>query len=114
MVRCENNSCPGYEPDFLKRLAEAIEMRSANEFKSAPWTGERWLVATTGELGELCNLVKKEWRDGGINPSDIEDETADVFIYLVAWANHRGMNLQEVITRKFNLTSDKRGYNTKL
>jgi NTP pyrophosphatase (non-canonical NTP hydrolase) len=101
--------------DFLQRVRAAIDTRSANEFKSGGvWTTEQWLVALGGEYGELCNLVKKQWRDGGIAPEQIEHEFADVFIYLIAFAIHMDFDIEQIVTRKFNITSEKRGYSTKL
>lgn len=62
------------------------------------WSPERWMTATTGELGEAANALKKLWRleDGlvSINDADrsyatrqealdkVGEEIADTFIYL--------------------------------
>lgn len=100
--------------DFLKRLQSAIDIRSSDEFQSTRWTSEQWLVALAGEVGELCNFVKKDWRDHNVDPVDIENEVADILIYLVAFAIHKGIDLESVTIRKFNITSEKRGYVTKL
>lgn len=100
--------------DFLKRLENAIDIRSSDEFKSSAWSTEQWLVALTGEVGELCNFEKKAWRDGNVDPIDIENEVADILIYLVAFAIHKGIDLEAVTIRKFNITSEKRGYKTRL
>lgn len=116
MVRCQIEGCPGYKPDFLSRLITAVDVRSKREFGVAGWTTSNWAVALAGEVGELCNFVKKEFRDGPNSELDqnIEDEIADVFIYLIAISLDRGMNLEEATVRKFNITSKKRGYRTML
>lgn len=100
--------------DFLDDLQEAIETRSASEFKSEEWTDAQNVCAIAGEVGELANLVKKRWRDGNIPQEDIEDEFADVLIYMVKFATAENINIREVTIRKFNKTSLKRGYKTML
>ena len=100
--------------DFVQRVRAAIEVRSSAEFQSSQWTTAQWLTALGGEYGELCNFCKKEWRDGVDVKKEIEHEFADVFIYLIAFAIHRGIDIEAVVTEKFNITSDKRGYSTKL
>lgn len=39
-------------------------------------------LALAGEVGELCNLIKKEWRDGVDNREEQRDEIADIRVYL--------------------------------
>ena len=46
-------------------------------------TDERFLaLALAGEVGELCNMVKKRWRDGKDLTDEIRDEIADIRVYL--------------------------------
>lgn len=38
-------------------------------------------LALAGEVGELCNLIKKNWRDGTDVKAEIRDEIADIYVY---------------------------------
>lgn len=88
------------------------------------WSMSDWAVALAGECGELCNVVKKlnRVRDGitGNNASAFElheqlhDEIADVYIYLDLFAHVAGVNLEDIVKRKFNATSEKFGFPERL
>ena len=67
-----------------------------------------------GEVGELCNLLKKIRRGEDIDPEDVEMEMADVAIYLDLVAHHAGIDLGEAIRHKFNRDSVKRGFSHRL
>lgn len=72
------------------------------------WTDAQWCCAISGEVGELCNLIKKEFRGFEKIPAiDIQHEIADIAIYLDLFAASRGIDLGEAIRLKFNLVSDK-------
>jgi NTP pyrophosphatase (non-canonical NTP hydrolase) len=78
------------------------------------------MTATTGELGEAANLVKKlnRVRDGipgnAESPeqlrSQLADELADVAIYLDLMAQAAGFDLETIREAKFARTSRKIGY----
>jgi len=64
------------------------------------WRESRYLIffsnALAGEVGEICNLVKKSYQ-GGTNRKNVllEDlaiEAVDVFIYLVLYCEALGIN----------------------
>ena len=64
------------------------------------------LICMVGELGELANCVKKIVR--GDFPLDakiteIEEEIADIFIYLVKICNQMNLDLEELFLRKIEL-----------
>lgn len=104
------------ELDFLERLSQSNHVRCP-EFGHGPirnWSKERWGLAVAGETGELCNLIKKDIRDGNISPVLIGEEIADIVIYLDMLAQKYGLDLKEIITRKFNQTSHKIGSTVKL
>lgn len=74
-----------------------------------------WTTAIAGEVGELCNLIKKQGRvigggiDGGtsykakdITPEMIKDEFGGIFIYLDLLASLMGVSLDEAIIETFN------------
>lgn len=59
-----------------------------------------WCLALAGEIGELCNLVKKETRDRAILKRQISEEMADILIYLCMMANSLEIDLEEEYYRK--------------
>jgi len=82
--------------------------------KDNDWTISDWATATTGELGELCNLIKKLRRGENVPTSDIGEELADTFIYLDLLADALSVNLEEAVRRKFNIVSDRVGSSIKV
>jgi NTP pyrophosphatase (non-canonical NTP hydrolase) len=89
-----------------------------------PWTGADWSNAMCGEAGEAANVVKKlrrlETRMMGIdreeekNPQILIDklgnEIADTYLYLDLLAAHYDIDMAQVIQRKFNEVSERRGF----
>jgi len=72
------------------------------------WTITDWTTALAGEVGELCNLVKKARRGDGVSAEQISDEIADIVIYADLLAQYLDMNLASCVRIKFNKTSRKR------
>ena len=83
--------------------------------KDKPWDLPNWAVALTGEVGELCNVLKKLKRiEDGIQHKGIPREVllyevgrecADIFLYLDLLATHAGVDLPQEIIDKFNEVS---------
>lgn len=81
------------------------------------WDISEWLVALMGEVGELASLVKMQLRERDQLPGNkftvdeimIEDEIADIFMYLDLIAEWMGSDWTTILTRKFNETSRKVG-----
>jgi len=48
-----------------------------------------------GEVGELCNMIKKRWRDNADFSEEIKDEIADIRVYL------------ELLAKCFDIEGDK-------
>ena len=71
-------------------------------------------TAIAGEVGELCNFVKKERRDGVDNSVSINKELADILTYLDLLAEVRGVDLGEATRDKFNEVSDRIGSDVRL
>ena len=71
------------------------------------WSTAQWACAAAGEMGELCNLIKKEFRGDQITNinAEIGKEIADVVIYLDLLATSRGLNLGDLVREKFNEVS---------
>lgn len=53
-----------------------------------------------GETGELANLEKKVWKGRQVDETDFEDESADVCIALLNYANSRGIDLAGAVEAK--------------
>jgi len=86
------------------------------------WSASDWMVALTGELGELASLLKmrNRERDGmpgnKFSPSDkqVADEVADVFTYLDLLAVALSIDLPKAIVSKFNEVSERVGFPERL
>jgi len=63
-------------------------------------TIQYWCLALAGEIGELCNLVKKEVRDEIDLKERISEEMADILIYLCMMANSLEVDLEKEYYRK--------------
>lgn len=66
-------------------MAKIIHGRRKTKWK--PWSVEdrRFLaLSLAGEVGEICNLIKKDWRDGETRPRQkrIRSEIGDAAVYL--------------------------------
>lgn len=94
-------------------------------YKNVPLT--YWTTALAGELGELCNMIKKIERvaSGGIDARSsytaaditkemIIEEIGGIAIYLDLIAGLMDINLKEAIVKTFNDKSEKYGFEQKL
>lgn len=101
---------------FLKKLT------LKNRERQKVWDSENLLdemfktVEFVGEVGELCNNIKKIKRlELGLQGSrcsreELESEFGDVLITLSLLADSCGVDLEEVTKKKFNSTSTKQGF----
>lgn len=108
----------------LKKFSEVNRNRATEGFKTyknVPLT--YWTTALAGEIGELCNMIKKMERvshggiDGGssytassITREMIEEEIGGVFIYLDLLSGLLGISLEDAIINTFNAKSKKYGF----
>lgn len=99
--------------DILKQLQKANKKRCP-EFghELNDWTLPEWGNAVAGEVGELCNNVKKIHRgDFTLEQANtkelIADEAADVVIYLDMLCQRAGVDLGTAIVNKFNKVSER-------
>lgn len=82
-----------------------------------------WTTAVAGELGELCNIIKKTQRvamggvDGGssytakdITKEMLQEEIGGIAIYLDLLASLLDISLEQAIIRTFNEKSEKYGF----
>jgi NTP pyrophosphatase (non-canonical NTP hydrolase) len=116
---------PKPSSDFLDRLRE-INLARAVKFghgdpsewneldpmtREGSWGPMQWGCALAGEVGELCNVLKKFERQLPTDPKPDEleamigKEIADVLIYLDLLASIFSINLRHVTALKFNEVS---------
>jgi NTP pyrophosphatase (non-canonical NTP hydrolase) len=99
--------------DVLSQLRAASKKRQ-HIFDDKEWSLPEWGNATAGEVGELCNVIKKIHRgDYTLKEANekelIADEAADVVIYLDLLCQKAGVSLLNAIVNKFNKSSEKIG-----
>lgn len=92
----------------LPQLSIANKLRcSAFGHEIEDWSWPQWGNAVAGEVGEMCNLIKKIDRgDTDISIDDIANEAADIVIYLDLLCQSFEINLQNSIVNKFNEKSE--------
>lgn len=100
----------------LKQLKGANYLRGKYGFKHEikDWNPAEWACAVAGEVGELCNLVKKLNRGDEIDFEEIADEAADVLIYLDILCQRLGIDLTNALVNKFNKKSEEIGSDIKI
>ena len=97
--------------DFLKELSS----KNPERCKAFGHTVDEmptlfWSTAVAGEVGEMCNLIKKMERgDPGYFKTDIALEAADIVIYLDLLCTKLGLDLMGSILHKFNVVSNRVG-----
>lgn len=88
----------------LSRIQEREASDSTHYFPSVPSKALEYLgVALAGEVGEVCNEIKKWSReDFGLGEliRRLEGELPDVLIYLVMLAEELGIELEDAYRRK--------------
>ena len=105
---------------FDIRGFSATNLERCNNWHSIDdWTPMEWGAAAAGEMGELCNVLKKIKRfDQGIQQnatsetreslvSMAADELADTLCYLDLVASSLGIDLSAAVVGKFNRVSDR-------
>lgn len=123
--------------ECLRNAAEALHvlscamtfpaLREANDARAMEWnpdgpplSAEFAIIELAGEVGELCNAMKKRLRfdrglKGGVNdPQNLADELADVVICADLLARKLGLDLGQAVAHKFNATSVKHGFVTRI
>jgi NTP pyrophosphatase (non-canonical NTP hydrolase) len=89
------------------------------------WSPAEWGNAAAGEMGELCNVLKKILRvEGGIQQANNLDkntlrqmaaqEIGDTFLYLNLIAQRLGLDMYECIADTFNRVSEREGFEQRL
>lgn len=106
--------------DSIRHISAIQRQRCARWHSLESWSPSDWGVALAGEVGELCNVIKKlnRVRDGivGNKPNEpdlgnqLASEIADVYLYLDLLAQRMGVDLYEAVRIKFNETSIRMGF----
>lgn len=109
----------------IQELVNANVTRCERDFKHSlnNWSYMEWAGAATFEFGEGGNIAKKikridielgnmnnpSERDRGELIEAMADEIADGIHYACLWAASAGIDLEDVLRRKFNKVSLKHG-----
>ena len=113
---------------WLREAHTFTTLREANKARDIEWGGDTvipfsfWGCELAGEVGEACNIIKKLEREAlGLVGSratnkDLADELADVVICADLVAMHASpiIDLQRAVRNKFNATSIKQGFKTRI
>ena len=103
--------------DSIKHISEVSLARCLRWHPGGlnSWSLSDWAVALGGEVGEVCDVIKKlnRVRDGmGGNKkepyelqADLQEEIADVYLYLDLLAQAAGIDLASAVKAKFNQVS---------
>lgn len=95
-------------PEFKNNKGE----RAHDKADGSDWSPNDWMVAVVGELGEAANVMKKV-RRGDLTLDEarpmLEQEYADVIIYLDLLSQQVGIDLGEAVMKTFNAKSEKVG-----
>lgn len=114
---CQNVN--GNEKDIssltFQRFHEINVARSNADVKhSLNWNPMEWGCALSGEVGELCNFLKKMSRGDNIPKKYLAHEIADIMTYLSLLTHNLDINLENSIIEKFNIVSKRWGSKYKL
>lgn len=85
--------------------------------RSDGWAVPSWCLAIAGEAGELCNLVKKVERGDFTLESvrqQVLEEVADVMTYCDLLMTQLGANTGDEIRHKFNIVSERVGFEERI
>lgn len=106
------------KPDVLRELSLVNAIRSLKAFGTdvQDWILPEWGNAVAGEVGELCNIIKKMQRGDNLDDPKrmLADEMADIIIYIDLMATREGVDLGKAIINKFNEVSDELNCDIKL
>lgn len=103
------------------------QLRDANTQRHLEWSNSDQpysllyrATELSGEVGELCNVIKKIERErmglvgSRANMEELAQELADVIIAADLLAMDLGLDMAEIVKQKFNMTSEKYKLNTKI
>jgi NTP pyrophosphatase (non-canonical NTP hydrolase) len=99
----------------FKRFHKVNVRRSKADIKhSKAWSEMEWGCALAGEVGELCNYLKKKSRGDTIPKKAIAHEISDIMTYLSLLSDNLNIDMEDAIIDKFNIVSRRWGSRFKL
>lgn len=109
----------------FQKFALTVRSRAERWFPIEQWSGSDWATALAGEVGEVCDVVKKlnraaVGRPGANDPpqeillKELGNEIADVLTYANLLAQRYGVDVAEATARKFNAVSLREGFPERL
>lgn len=103
------------KPLTFKRFHKVNVARGKADIKhSHNWIPLSWGGALAGEVGELCNYLKKMSRGDKIDKQALAHEIGDIMTYLSLLADKLDIDLEKAIVEKFNIVSKRWGSKFKL
>lgn len=102
------------ELTFSKLRAVNVKRCNKHFHKLNDWSPTDWGCALAGEVGELCNFLKKARRGENVSKDDIAKEIGDVQCYLDLIAARLKINLAECVIDKFNEVSARKNCKIRL
>lgn len=111
------SSLRGANIDRIPLFKNANGERSHTEDDGSDWSNAQWVMALTGEVGELANVLKKIDR-GDYTLEDVQQEVAnelaDIMTYLDILAYRLNVDLGKATMDKFNEVSERVNADVKL
>jgi NTP pyrophosphatase (non-canonical NTP hydrolase) len=93
----------------LHELRRANVSRCEKHFhKLNSWSSTDWACALAGEVGELCNFIKKMKRGEDIPIKKLAKECGDILCYLDLLSASLNIDLAEATIDKFNEVSKRK------
>ena len=89
--------------------ATNVARSKADVKRSLNWSPMEWGCALSGEVGELCNFLKKMSRGDKIPKEHLAHEIGDIMTYLSLTADALDVDLEKAIRQKFNIVSKRWG-----
>tara|TARA_B100001758_G_C18173210_1_gene485431 strand:+ start:95 stop:430 length:336 start_codon:yes stop_codon:yes gene_type:complete len=91
--------------EIQNKLEKFAEDRDWNQFHSP----KNLVMALTSEVGELNDLFQwlTEEQSNNVDKDEIQQEIADIFIYLLRLSDKLDINLEEAIKEKIEINANK-------
>lgn len=98
------------------RQLRSANVKRCNEYFHSleSWTYTDWATALSGEVGELCNFIKKMRRGEKISIKKLAKECGDIQCYLDLLSARLGIDLEQAVRQKFNEVSGRKNCKIKL
>lgn len=89
-------------------FALSNELRNKISFPQCEsWSESDWGNALAGEVGELCNFIKKRKLGKSIPVEELGKELGDIVVYADILARMLGLKLEDCVRNKFNEVSNR-------